>query len=173
MNYFLLFVNIKVWPQWDGLSRSAEVRKLKLAATVCGVTAIVGSERLTAVYGTWPTFHDAEVIEVHLWRGEMDSEDEQFAARVLTVKLHVMQEAPTSREAIADLRFEGVEELRMEGFNQQNALLGIKIEERSGKEPGSDGPANFAVKFERAFGMSASFRCGGIEVVEVREVGQD
>src|SRR5687767_12084328 len=35
----------------------------------CGVDElIVGSEKLRAVYGKWPRFHDAEVIEVHLWR---------------------------------------------------------------------------------------------------------
>jgi hypothetical protein len=129
---------------------------------------IVGSEKLTAVYGGWPSFHDAEVIEVHLWRGEMDPEEEQFAARVLTVKIHVMQESATSREMVAVLRFDGVDNFRMEGFNHQNALLGIEIEERSGKVRGSGGRADFAVKFEGAFGMSASFTCGGIEVAEVR-----
>jgi len=137
----------------------------------CGVDElIVGSEKLRAVYGKWPRFHDAEVIEVHLWRGETGRADEQFAARVLTVKVHLLQEAPTSREMVAVLQFDGVDDFRMEGFNHQNVLLGIEIKERSGKEPGSDGPADFVVKFEGAFGMSASFRCGGIEVVEVREV---
>ena len=148
------------------------MRELKHTATVGGVDEIVGSEKLTAVYGRWPTFHDAEVIDVHLWRGEMDPEHEQFAARVLTVKIHMMQEAPTSREMVAVLRFDGVEDIRMEGFNHQNALLGIEIGKRTGKPHGIDGRVEFSVKFEGALGMSASFRCGGIEVVEAKEVAE-
>ena len=145
------------------------MRKLKLAATVARVEeVIVGSKKLTRVYGRWPTFHDAEVIDVHLWRGEMDPKHERFGARVLTVKVHVMEEVPASREMVAVLRFDGVDDFRMEGFNHQNALLGIEIEARRGKEFGSDGAAEFAVRFKEAFGMSASFTCRGIEVVEVR-----
>src|SRR5688572_860330 len=183
MNDLLHYVNIKtfayvLWALWTlrSLWAASDARwggrvsggaQAKAWGYGCGVDElIVGSEKLTAVYGKWPRFHDAEVIEVHLWRGEMEPEEEQFAARVLTVKVHVMQQAPTSREMVAVLRFDEVDDFRMEGFNHQNALLGIEIEERSGKEPGSDGPADFAVKFEGAFGMSASFTCVGIEVVE-------
>ena len=30
-----------------------------------------GSEKLTAVWGEWPSFHDAEVIKLNLWRGDI------------------------------------------------------------------------------------------------------
>jgi hypothetical protein len=32
---------------------------------------IVGSEKLTSIFGGWPSFHDAEVLEIHFWRGHI------------------------------------------------------------------------------------------------------
>jgi Immunity protein 50 len=33
---------------------------------------IVGSEKLTKIFGYWPSFHDAEVLDFHFWRGEVN-----------------------------------------------------------------------------------------------------
>lgn len=30
------------------------------------------AETLTHVFGHWPSFHDAEVLEINLWRGDVD-----------------------------------------------------------------------------------------------------
>jgi len=32
---------------------------------------IQGSEKLTSVFDGWPSFHDAEVVDLHIWRGEV------------------------------------------------------------------------------------------------------
>jgi hypothetical protein len=30
-----------------------------------------GNQILTSIFGEWPSFHDAEVIDVRLWRGDV------------------------------------------------------------------------------------------------------
>ena len=41
-------------------------------------TRIDGSEKLTRIFGYWPSFHDAEVIELNFWRGDVNPEVERY-----------------------------------------------------------------------------------------------
>ena len=131
---------------------------------------IAGSQKLTAIYGEWPSFHDAEVIELHYWRGQMKPGDwdDSNVLPVLSAKIHIFIESPTSQHTLATVRFEDVDDFKMEGFNHQNAILGlsIAIQERGTFENGERLPPYLVVEFQRAFGMSASFRCFRIEVVD-------
>jgi hypothetical protein len=131
---------------------------------------ISGSEKLTRIYGAWPSFHDAEVIELHHWRGQMKPGDwdDGNVMPILTAKIHIFIESPTSQHTLATLRFEGVDDYKMEGFNHQNAILGlcITIQDRGTFESGERLPPYLVVEFQPAFGMSASFRCFRIEVVD-------
>jgi hypothetical protein len=126
---------------------------------------IEGSEKLTRIYGGWPSFHDAEVIELHHWRGQMKPGD---VMPVLTAKIHIFIESPASQHTLATMRFEDVDDYRMEGFNHQNAILGLSItvQDRGNFENGESLPPCLVVTFQPAFGMSASFRCFRIEVVD-------
>jgi hypothetical protein len=140
---------------------------------------IEGSQKLTDIFGYWPSFHDAEVIEFHLWRGDVEPEQERNVFPVLTVKLHVWeltQEEDAQghlvlrHHTLATLRFYDVDEFRTEGFNQQNAILKLSIEQRER----TDGPSPFFfVEFRPAFGMSASFRCFRVVVVDVAPCTKD
>jgi hypothetical protein len=137
------------------------------------IGAVIGnSERLIEIFGYWPTFHDAEIIDLHLWRGNVEPEAGRYVFPVLTVKLHVWEitnEVNTegflvSRcHTLSTLRFHNVDEFRMEGFNHQNAILGLSIVQEERAQPPS--PV-FAVRFDAAFGMGASFFCSGVEVVD-------
>jgi hypothetical protein len=90
-------------------------------------SAIVGSENLTRIFGYWPSFHDAEIIDLHLWRGEVDPGRGVFVFPTLTLTMHVWE---LTREVDADgylilrhhtltkLKFHTVfEDIRIEGFN--------------------------------------------------------
>jgi hypothetical protein len=44
---------------------------------------IIGSEKLTSIFGRWPSFPDAEVHELHFWRGPVDTEAEVYNFPVL------------------------------------------------------------------------------------------
>ena len=133
---------------------------------------VEGSDRLTSIFGYWPSFHDAEIIEFNLWRGDVEPEANRYIFPVLTTKIHLWEltseiDARGSlvlrHHTLATLRFHDVDELSMEGFNHQNAIYGLEIT-RETREDGS--PSFHRVEFEPAFGLAATFRCGRIEVVE-------
>jgi hypothetical protein len=64
---------------------------------------------------------------------------------------------------LATLRFIDVDNFRMEGFNHQNAILGLSVTQQQRAE----GPSPyFAVHVDPAFGMGASFSCLRVEVVD-------
>jgi len=131
---------------------------------------IKGSEKLTSIYGSWPSFHDAEVIELQYWRGDVKPGDwdDRNVFPVLTTKIHIFIESPTSQHTLATLRFEDVDDFKMEGFNHLNAILGLSIciQDRGKFKSGESLPPCLTVEFQPAFGMGASFRCFRIEVVD-------
>jgi Immunity protein 50 len=140
---------------------------------------IIGSERLTSIFGYWPSFHDAEVIELHFWRGDVEPDAKRYIFPVLTVKLHVWELTSEvdpkgyfilRNHTLTTLRFHDVREFSMDGFNQQNAILGLSIthQERSG------GPSPFfEVHFDSAFGMDAKFECFRVEVLDAMKCTPD
>jgi hypothetical protein len=118
-------------------------------------SSIQGSEKLTAIFGYWPSFHDAEVIELHFWRGDVDTERERYVFPVLTVKLHAWELTNEVDErgylvlrhhTMTTLRFHDVDEFKMESFNHQNAIFGLSIEQQ--ERPDGLSPF-FAVEFVR------------------------
>ena len=140
---------------------------------------IQGSQKLTDIFGYWPSFHDAEVIELHFWRGDVDPDRNCYVFPVLTVKLHVLELTNEVDErghlvrrhhTLATLRFHSVDEFSMEGFNHQNAIFELSIEQREC----TDGPSPFFfVEFKPAFGISASFTCSHVEVVDAVSCTED
>jgi hypothetical protein len=131
-----------------------------------------GSEKLIETFGYWPSFHDAEVIELHLSRGDVNPDARLYVFPVLTTRLHLWELTdevdPKGHlvqrcHTLATLRFHDVDDFKMEGFNHQNAILGISI---SSEERGSGLPPYRVVHFKPAFGITASFKCFRIEVVE-------
>ena len=98
---------------------------------------IVGREKLTSIFGYWPSFHDAEVIDVQLWRGQVNADANADIFPVLTVKIHVWEltrevdsrgHLVRRHHTLTTLRFHDVIEFRMDGFDQQNAIFGLSIE---------------------------------------------
>jgi hypothetical protein len=60
------------------------------------------------------------------------------------------------------MRFYDLDNFKMEGFNHQNAIFGLTIEQKTREE----GPTPyFTVDFEPSFGIGATFTCLRIEIV--------
>lgn len=136
---------------------------------------IQDSQKLTAMFGGWPSFHDAEVIDLHFWRGDikLGDWDDRNVFPVLTIKVQVLEATQpgathAGHDVLATLRFHDVDDFKMEGFNHENAILKLSIivQERGTFTNGERLPPHLVVEFQRAFGMSASFRCFRIEVVD-------
>jgi hypothetical protein len=136
-------------------------------------TPFDGSTKITDVFGYWPTFHDAEVHEIHLDRGHGNSVNSSYVFPILTVKIHVFEMTDQVNSAgyyvlvkhtLVTLRFHGIDECRLDDFNHQNAILGLTVSESA------LGPRKVPVRevrMEAAFGLDASFKCEMCEVVAV------
>lgn len=127
---------------------------------------------MAKTFSYWPSFHDAEVLEITLWRGDVEPERQSYVFPVLTAKIHLWElTSELNREGssvlrqhtMATLRFHDVDELNLKGFNHQNAIFGLSIV-RKEREQGAS-PV-FAIEFEPAFGVAAEFICMRVEVVE-------
>jgi hypothetical protein len=131
--------------------------------------SIVSADTLVAAFGHWPSFHDAEVVWIRLDRRPCGAGD----GPTLEALVHVFE---TTGEVGSDgcyvrrhhvlvhLRFRDVAGLRLEGFNQQNALFGLAIShlgERQGEH------VQFDARFDPAYGVDGSFQCQAVEVVTV------
>ena len=135
-------------------------------------TLIVGSEKLTSIFNRWPSFHDAEVHELQLERGHIDTDAQVYEFPHLTLKAHLWLMTNdvsdkgfyvSTKHTLLTMRFYDVDNFKMAGFNHQNAIFALGIEQKTREE----GPTPyFAIDIEPAFGMEATFTCLRIEIVE-------
>ena len=131
---------------------------------------IVGREKLIRIFGYWPSFHDAEVLELNFWRGDVQPDKGIYDFPVLTLKVHLWELTTktdtdgyliTRYHTLTTLKFYDVDDFQMAGFNHQNAMMGLVLSHEERKEAPSP---YFAVKIDPAFGMGASFKCLRIEL---------
>jgi hypothetical protein len=135
---------------------------------------IPGVEQLLAVFGSWPSFHDAEVLWVRLDRGPAS-----VGKPLLEAMIHTFEMTNTvgtdgyyvlKNHVLVHLRFDGVNDLRLDEFNHQNVLDGLTLSEPRGV--GLQQRA-WEVTFHSTYGLGASFRCEALEVVCVRPCTKD
>ena len=128
------------------------------------VDRIINSAAIVSVFGRWPSFHDAEVLRLELFR----QIDAPFGP-ALVAEIHVFSMTSKVDErgyfvlenhSIVVLKFDGVDNLELDGFNHQNALSGLGI-----AEAGAEGM--FEVHFDPEYGVESQFKCRSIEVVSV------
>ena len=126
--------------------------------------SIENAELIESIFGKWPSFHDAEVHRIELTR------DCEPPRPWLIVAIHHWEMTRdvdsagyfvTRRHTLSTLRFTGVQELILSGFNHQNVLSELEISELS--ESTSD--AKFVVNMFSSFGCEVSFKCKGIGVL--------
>lgn len=128
------------------------------------VDRIKNSAAITSVFGRWPSFHDAEVVRLELSR-QLDA---SFGP-ALVAEIHVFSMTSQvdergyfvcDKHSIVVLKFDGVEDLELDGFNHQNALSELDISDAGPK-------SLFEVYFDPAYGVGTQFKCRTIEVASV------
>src|SRR5262249_38275731 len=139
-------------------------------------SVIGNSEKLTEMFGYWPSFHDAEVIDLSLSRGDVRPDEGIYIFPLLETTIHLWEMTNKVNEkgfyilhkhTLAVLQFHDVHELELSGFNHQNAIFGLSfgMEERGKAPDGSPLTPFIVVEFEPAHGMAAKFKCFRAEVV--------
>jgi hypothetical protein len=130
---------------------------------------IIGSEKVTCVFGYWPTFHDAEVLWLHLdRRGSESGEGPTLEALVhgfeMTREVDPAGYFVLRHHLLVHFRFSGVTELKVDDLNQQNVLFELRISAVNDEQ--AEG-SPLSVVFGSTWGVGATFRCDRAAVVSV------
>lgn len=126
--------------------------------------AILGEEKLKAIYGAWPSFHDAEV-----WNLAFERVPEGFSVIVVIHLFAVTSEVDSRGHYVLKdhckvrMRFDRCSDVSLDGFNHQNVLFGLDITEPD------DAPADhpFLVRFDTSYGLAGELKCKDIVVESV------
>jgi hypothetical protein len=134
-------------------------------------TTIRGGEQLTALFGRWPDFHDAEVVRLTLDR---DTVSDRVSGPTMMLDVYAFESGPDvapngqyvlRNQVLVSFRFFEVDQLALRGFNQQNAIWNLYITDISERQLER---AKYEVHVAPSFGVEATFLCFDAEVVAVR-----
>lgn len=131
------------------------------------VTHVENSE-LILDHGEWPNFHDAEVLYLNMWRGDIRPEDNVWIGPIIEASFEL---CALEKPYIVVLKFHDCNSIRMEEFNHQNAVYDLRFtfEARGTYTNGAPLPPHILVNFEQAFGVALSFTCFRVEAIERRQ----
>jgi hypothetical protein len=127
---------------------------------------VENAEALTAVFGEWPSFHDAEVLSMYLDRAGS-------IGPTLDARIHVfrMTSEVDSRgfyvithHTLVTLRFVNIVLQQLHWFNHQNVLSDLLLE-RAGADDAEH--RCFRAQFGSSWGVEAELLCDQIIVVAV------
>lgn len=121
-------------------------------------------------HGAWPNFHDAEVHNLNIWRGDIRPEDNVWIGPVIEVEFVL---CALKEPYIAVLKFHDCDAIRMVDFNHQNAIydLSFAYKDRGiNEKTGTPLPPAISVRFEEAFGVALTFECFRVRAIERREI---
>lgn len=118
--------------------------------------------------GQWPNFHDAEVHNLNIWRGDVRPEDNVWIGPQIEASFEL---CALQYPYMVYMKFHDCENIKLEEFNNQNAVYDLKFsfEDRGKLNDGTPMTPYICVSFEQAFGMALSFKCMRVEVLERRE----
>lgn len=124
-------------------------------------TQIRGHELLVSHLGYWPTFEDFEVISMNLERAPWtEAASRDLRATFSGFDINKSQTDPERKPSLIEIQFEEISNLQISGFNHQNPITGLTINQQGDGE------------FEIRWGGSAlkhdvSFTCKQISVLRV------
>jgi hypothetical protein len=132
-------------------------------------------DALRSLFSAWPSFHDAEVVELNVSRGHMypGEWDYRNVPPSVTVKVRVLratQPGATSagHDALVTLRFTDASEIMVAGFDEMHCITAISVTPvpRGTRTDGQPLTPRLDVSIVTGNRVSASLSCLGIEVVE-------
>lgn len=133
---------------------------------------VTNSRAVTEIFGYWPSFHDAEVLTMHLDRAGDDGPS-------LEVRIHVFEMTSEvdargyyvlRKHTLVTLRFADILLSNLRWFNHQNSLSGLRIFQA--ESDASDGHG-IVVSFGSNHGVEADLTCRRATVVAVEPYEED
>jgi hypothetical protein len=114
-------------------------------------------ELITDAFGYWPSFHDAEIHRFVLERTEVDGVRDvpciEFIVHVheMTSQTDEKGHYILQKHHRVHFKFEGISELKLEGFNHQNVVFSLEFERISNDN------SSLKVTLEPCYGVDAGF----------------
>ena len=132
------------------------------------VTNIENSQ-LILDQGVWPNFHDAEVHNLNIWRGDVRPNDHVWIGPQIEVSFEL---CALQFPYLVALKFHDCCDIELGSFNHQNALydLTFKFQDRGQNQIGELLSPYILVQFEQAFGLALTFKCFRVEATQRREL---
>ena len=131
----------------------------------------IDNSELILDHGVWPNFHDAEIHNLNMWRGDIRPDAHVWIGPVIEASFEL---CALKEPYIAVLKFHDCEAIRLAEFNHQNALYDLTFAyvARGNRPDGEPLPPFISVRFEQVFGVALSFKCFKVQVLERREVSK-
>ncbi len=133
---------------------------------------IEGHKEVVAHFGQWPSFHDAEVHCLTLHRPAKTT----TGTAIPTLELHLRgwilkQEVSDTGfyklhgDAVVHFQFEGIFDLQIEGFNNQNVLSSMGLEVID--DQCEKGSSALKVELEHCYEFEASFKTHAARIISI------
>ena len=123
--------------------------------------------------GKWPNFHDADVHNLSIWRGDMRPDDNVWIGPAIEVRFEL---CALEKPYIAVLKFHDCNSIRMEEFSHQNTVYDLSltyVARGINTTNGKPLPPHISVSFEQAFNAALRFTCFRVQAIERREIEND
>jgi Immunity protein 50 len=132
---------------------------------------IEGHERVIAHLGLWPSFHDAEVFKLELDRTKATTNEIQpvlnlhLRGWVMTSEIISTGHFKLIGDALFHFKFEGINDLQINGFNGQNVISSLNLE--LGHHPDKPERNIIKVELEHCYLFDASFTAERAHLVSI------
>lgn len=141
---------------------------------------IKNSYKITDIFGYWPLFQDAEILDLRLTVAGAEPWVTGSESPALELTVHVFERTddltPEGRFVLAKhtlvrLRFGNIEGLQLSNFWYQNCIseLGFDIEQirpsRGRSSVEASRPSLLRVEIQSSVGLSGKFKCQSAEVI--------
>lgn len=130
---------------------------------------VIGAASILDASGCWPNFHDAEIVSISFWRGDVRPEDQVWIGPRIDATFHL---AALEHPFDVVLRFHDCESIAMPEFTGGNAINDL-VFRRGARGFLNDGVTPLTpyvvVRLDRPSGIALSFKCMRVEVLERRD----
>ncbi|MGA7694849.1 MAG: Imm50 family immunity protein [Candidatus Sulfotelmatobacter sp.] len=106
---------------------------------------IQGAAELEEWFGYWPSFHDAEIVALHLNR--KGSSSLRVHTWEMTKEIGDKGNYVLAKHIVVEFLFEAVCGLSLNGFNQQNVIFGLAVDKTD---------SGFRVMLDDCYGLAGS-----------------
>ncbi|MGA2029981.1 MAG: Imm50 family immunity protein [Verrucomicrobiota bacterium] len=94
------------------------------------LTKIRGNELVISHFGFWPTFEDFEVFLITLERAPWPNTINRDLRVIFSgFDINKKHTDPERKQALVEIQFEEIADLKIDGFNHQNPIMGLSIKQ--------------------------------------------